>query len=445
MTLPYAPLANYIPVSTGSGTLYASQAMGSIVGPATVTVTDAFNDSIVTVITADHQTTGTPTNGIGTRIALNTENSANASVSAATFSARLTSVISASEVSEVLLAARGSNTAAAFDLRTILSMSYASGVTTMIAGDSDATTAPGSLVLRSPNASSGDTAGGAFTINSGRGRGLQPSGTITITPGITGPTATGGQIIVQAADGGTTTGIGGAISIIGGSAVAGNSAGGAVSFTAGSGFGSAIGGSLSLGSGTGGATGGGGTIFITSGSGGSTSGSGGQLSITSGSGVGTNASGGLLTISGGTATGAGTASNISIIPGDHPTTASLCGRVRLRNSANTLTVLGVEPFGSANLHSVTAQSGAPLAAVGPITSNTPSGRIAFTNDATSYVVQNTLVAATSHVFVTIVAATTANRYILSVVPAADQFTITLDGLPGVSGLTISFFVVNPSA
>lgn len=210
--------------------------------------------------------------------------------------------------------------------------------------------------------------GGQFTVLAGSGNTTGVGGLISLTAGPGGATAAGGAITLTAGAGGATSGNAGAISILGGTPVAGagstitltasagvgtNQAGGAINLTAGAATGTGTPGSINLsagalggagtpaninltaGAGNGATAGGsvvivggsGGTTAGTAGSailrggpGGSTSGQGGEARVEGGTpiagqggpavlrggnGVGTNQPGGSVTISAGTATGTG--------------------------------------------------------------------------------------------------------------------------------------------
>lgn len=117
----------------------------------------------------------------------------------------------------------------------------------------------------------------------------------------------------------TTQGVG-AVSIYGGDATSGDTAGGAVTLVSGDGFGAGAGATASLTGGNGGDTGAGGPVVIQAGPGGATSGTGGALSMLGGAGSGGNAVGGATTLRAGSGNGSGTGGSLTVAGGNAGTT-----------------------------------------------------------------------------------------------------------------------------
>lgn len=139
----------------------------------------------------------------------------------------------------------------------------------------------GSTTLIGGTSSTSGNAGGAVAI-----RGGQP-----------GATGVGGAASVTGAAGGATSGAGGAATVTGGAGTAGNSAGGVATLIGGAGQGTAAGGVVSV---TGGASGAGAT------------GNGAAVNITGGAALSTNGSGGQVTIAGGALAGSGAKGGVDI-------------------------------------------------------------------------------------------------------------------------------------
>lgn len=202
--LPIAPSAGRIPVSIGSGVLYSAD-------PATTpavdfVVTDAINNDLTTVLTLDHETTGVPASGIGTRLALNTENSANASIVAGSIAARLTTVTATTPVGKFEIATVGHySVLSAYAVRTVFSATYGVGGATYVFGVNDNVSGATPLNFAIAGASafggSGD-AGAAGIIRGGTGDGASPGGSMTVTAGAPGGTARGADVNVTATSAG---------------------------------------------------------------------------------------------------------------------------------------------------------------------------------------------------------------------------------------------------
>lgn len=118
------------------------------------------------------------------------------------------------------------------------------------------------------------------------------------------------------------------------------------------------------------------------------------------------------------------------------------GRTMLRNAANTITVLGTEVVGSAGQFGVVAQSASPSAGLSPITASAQSGRVTFTDNATTFVITNTLVTTDTQVYVNAESIDAGVFIQTARATAANTITITTSGVT--LGLTVTFFLVNPA-
>ena len=145
-----------------------------------------------------------------------------------------------------------------------------------------------------------------------------------------------------------------------------------------------------------------------------------------------------------------TATGVSLAPYGATADVSLslrpkgAGRTMLRDSGDTLTVLGVERVGSGALSGIVAWSSTATGATSA-TLNATSGVVTFTEDAaTTLTITNTLVTTASLIFVNMQTATSNAVNIRRAVPTLDTITIELSGAPGVTNYAISFLVVNPA-
>jgi hypothetical protein len=121
------------------------------------------------------------------------------------------------------------------------------------------------------------------------------------------------------------------------------------------------------------------------------------------------------------------------------------GRTMLRDSGDTLTVLGVERVGSGALSGIVAWS-STATGVTSATLNATSGVVTFTDDAaTTLTISNTLVTTSSLIFVNMQTATSNSVNIRRAVPTLDTITIELSGAPGATNYAIAFLVINPAA
>ena len=147
----------------------------------------------------------------------------------------------------------------------------------------------------------GDGARNIYTVNSTVVN--EVADTLHIYSGTGNGTSSGGNLFLNAGDGGASSGTGGIIEIAGGSGGLTDGYGGYITLNGGPGNGSGFGNDVILNGGAGGSTGGGGSIDLTAGPGGTTSGAGGDVTILGGSAP-TTGSGGDITITGGNASGA---------------------------------------------------------------------------------------------------------------------------------------------
>ena len=145
-----------------------------------------------------------------------------------------------------------------------------------------------------------------------------------------------------------------------------------------------------------------------------------------------------------------TATGVSLAPYGATADVSLslrpkgAGRTMLRDSGDTLMVLGVERVGSGALSGIVAWSSTATGATSA-TLNATSGVVTFTDDAaTTLTITNTLVTTASLIFVNMQTATSNAVNIRRAVPTLDTITIELSGAPGVTNYAISFLVVNPA-
>lgn len=224
MTLPYAATSGLIPVSLGSGTLYQA-AGGDTPLPVALTLSllNAVNNDISTVLTLDHETSGTPTGavsggpfGIGTRLSLTTENSAGTNIVAGTYSARLTTVTAGSEVGQLVFQTYGLS-GITYGLYTVGLINILAGITIFTLGIGNGTTGNQPAVISGANAIlSGNVAGSLLTLKGGNGNGTGDGGNISITGGLSGETGVSGSVFVAGADANTATGAAGGVAIIGG-------------------------------------------------------------------------------------------------------------------------------------------------------------------------------------------------------------------------------------
>ena len=490
--LPIANGPGRIPVSLGSGVIYTADPAST---PALdFVVTDAANDKLTTVLTLDHETTRTPASGIGTRLAFNTENSANESIQAGSISARLTTVTAAAPVGKFELATLGAFQAGgAYAVRNVFSATYSPGGAVYVFGVNDNVSGGNPLNFTILGASafggSGD-AGAAATISGGTGDGASPGGLARLAAGVSGGDAPGANIEIFATNAGAAgaTNLGGSVVIDAGDG-GGDGAGGVIAITSGDGHGSGAGGEILLLAGNGGATGIGGAarviagdagasgasvggdIEITAGKGNSAgkggsvivsggigggSGDGGDIVISGGDAGGSASDGGNVTLSGGVPTSTGNGGGVEIIgedavdaagvggtivisPGQSPTTAN-GGAINLNSPHNAQTILGIEPS-SSGVYSIiaraTSDSGGATA-----TCSSPLGNVIFANNTAVFTITNTIVSPTSFAFVTPLAIS-AGCYIESVVCTLNTITITLNAASA-SGLTVNFLVMNPS-
>lgn len=139
-------------------------------------------------------------------------------------------------------------------------------------------------------------------------------GAAAVLGGTPGATGVGGAATVTGAAGGSTSGAGGAATVTAGAGTAGNSAGGVGTLKGGAGQGTAAGGDAVIAGGASGAgaTGNGGAASITGGAAASTNGTGGASSTVGGTGTGTGAGGsGKVTGGVGGATGAGGSADVT--------------------------------------------------------------------------------------------------------------------------------------
>jgi hypothetical protein len=132
----------------------------------------------------------------------------------------------------------------------------------------------------------------------------------------------------------------GSMTVTLGTQTTGNTAGGALSMTAGTGVGSGAGGAFNVTAGTAGATGTGGAVAVLGGTGGATSGTGGAVSITAGNAGATTGDGGALTIQSGQGANSGASGiggSISILGGlgTNTTTSEATGNITIRAGRNT--------------------------------------------------------------------------------------------------------------
>jgi len=165
----------------------------------------------------------------------------------------------------------------------------------------NATANGGSVFLGSADGGATSGNGGAMALFAGAGVGAGQGGAVTLGSG----------------DGGATSGQGGQLSIIAGSANA-DGVGGALHINAGLGGGGASnqnGGELIITAGDAGTVGVGGGAELNAGSGGSTSGNGGNVAIAGGSGVSSTSTGGKIILESGATTGSGTGGDIELTTG----------------------------------------------------------------------------------------------------------------------------------
>jgi hypothetical protein len=153
-----------------------------------------------------------------------------------------------------------------------------------------------------------------------------------------------------------------------------------------------------------------------------------SFTINGSGGNGSNQNGGNITIAGGKGTGTGTGGDIILSTSVTGTTGSTLQSVTER--------LRLTQAGSLVLQATNTAGGT----TGAQTINKPSGTVNFAAAATTLVVTNSLVTASSIVMV-VIRTNDATATIKNVVPAAGSFTITL-GAAATAETSVGFFVIN---
>lgn len=474
--LPIAPSAGRIPVSIGSGVLYSADP--STTPAVDFVVTDAINNDLTTVLTLDHETTGVPASGIGTRLALNTENSANASIVAGSIAARLTTVTATTPVGKFEIATVGHySVLSAYAVRTVFSATYGVGGATYVFGVNDNVSGatPLNFVITGASAfgGSGD-AGAAGMIRGGTGDGAGAGGNLRIYGGVAGASGAASTIFINAGDSGAGSVVGGGnVLVAGGNAgAAGTAAGGYVDLRGGIGRSVGPGGNIYLTGGAGGTSGQGGDVIVSGGdaggsatAGGSVSisggaptttgtgggvainghdavdaaGNGGTIVITSGSGL-TTGSGGGISIKAGDSSGTGGGGDVIIEPG--LSSAGTNGSAYFSGGAIVGEVFGIRPNSTGAAYSIYAASITPAPAATSVTCNPSrtSGVATFTGNAATFTITNNLVDGNSHILYS-VQSISPGCYVETIVPSADTITINLNAASAI-GLTIHFLIIN---
>jgi hypothetical protein len=167
-------------------------------------VVDQFDGAVTTTIYTAHETTGTPSTGIGNAIRLDVEGLGGV-VAAGTLTARLVTVTAGATIGSIALATIGDDGSGTFTSRDAATVSYSSLGALMVLGTGDGTTLPLGFILRGADAGLvGNVNSNPCQIIGGRANGTGNAGACTFTGGSsdTGTAASVGII------GGGTSGAG---------------------------------------------------------------------------------------------------------------------------------------------------------------------------------------------------------------------------------------------
>jgi len=176
------------------------------------------------------------------------------------------------------------------------------------------------------------------------------NGVTITTPDVAGVPTT---LFVRA--GGSTNSDGGAMSIQGGYANAGNNVGGGGYLDGGVGFGSGAGRESKVTGGTGGATGAGGSAIVQGGAGGATSGNGGFVHVKAGNATNGNSNGGNIYIIPGNKTGSGAIGHTVIYPNEGAAAGAILELSNIASSDKTFTF----PNATGQFGMITTGAGVP--------------------------------------------------------------------------------------